>query len=274
MSTIGFIGAGNMAQAIIKGIINAKVYLPENIFVSDICQEQLDKLADQYSVTPAASNTALIEQADVLVLSVKPQCMAGVLKEIQGAVKKGMLVISIAAGVTTSYISEILKDAQVIRVMPNTPAMVDEGAAALYSSNASETQMRHAEQLFSAIGKAVIVDKEELIDAVTAISGSGPAYFFLLMEEMVRVAEEMNIPTDIAKELVCQTAKGAGVLAMQAYARNESPAELRRKVTSPKGTTEAAINVFKKLDFSGTVSKALQAARVRSLQLTEMITKQ
>ena len=274
MGTIGFIGAGNMAQAIIKGVINAEVYLPRDIFISDIRPEQLDRIKDQYGVTPAQSNTTLVEQVDVLVLSVKPQGMTKVLKEIQASVKEGMLVISIAAGVTTTYISQMLKGTQVIRVMPNTPAMVDEGAAALYTSNASEDQMRHAEELFSAIGKAVIVDKEELIDAVTAVSGSGPAYFFLLMEEMVRVAEQMNIPPGIAEELVYQTAKGAGVLAMQAYSRNESPAELRRKVTSPKGTTEAAIKVFSELGFADTVTKALEAARTRNIELSEMVTEE
>jgi len=268
MKKIGFIGAGNMAQAIIKGIINANVYLPKDILISDIATNRLDKLKELYGVTPAESNIAITQSVDVLILSVKPQGMSAVLKEIQGHVADSTLVISIAAGITTDYICRMLPNAHVVRSMPNTPAMVDEGAAALYSANALPEHMDLAMKLFSAIGKAVIVDKEELIDAVTAVSGSGPAYFFLLMEEMVRVAEAMQIPPDIAEELVYQTAKGAGVMAMQAYARNESPANLRRKVTSPMGTTEAAMNVFEKLDFAKVVDSALQAARARSQELS------
>lgn len=269
MSTIGFIGAGNMAQAIIKGIINAKVYAPQDILISDISAEQIQKVAELYSVKPAEDNQSLVAQVDVIVLSVKPQSMSKVVAGIKDHVKSGTLVISIAAGITTRYLSKNLKEVQVIRAMPNTPAMVDEGAAALFTDNSTVAQMDLAIKLFSAIGKAVIVDKEELIDAVTAVSGSGPAYFFLLMEEMVRVAEQMNIPPDIAEELVYQTAKGAGVLAMRAYARNESPAELRRKVTSPKGTTEAAINVMHDMGFSDVISEALEAARARSIELSK-----
>ena len=268
MSTIGFIGAGNMAQAIIKGIINSKQYAAQDIIISDVIAEQIQKVTDLYSVTPADSNQSLVRKVDVIVLSVKPQSMSKVIAGIKDSVKPGTLVISIAAGITTSYLSKNLTEAQVIRAMPNTPAMVDEGAAALYTSNATDDQVKHAVRLFSAIGKAVVVDKEELIDAVTAVSGSGPAYFFLLMEEMVRVAEQMGIPPQIAEELVYQTAKGAGVLAMRAYARSESPAELRRKVTSPKGTTEAAINVMQYMGFSDVISKALEAARLRSIELS------
>ena len=268
MAKIGFIGAGNMAQAIIKGIINAEVYLPKDILISDINKDCLDKLKELYGVTPIESNLAISQAVDVLILSVKPQGMSSVLKDIQGHIADNTLVISIAAGITTGYICSMIPNAHVVRAMPNTPAMVDEGAAALYSANALPEHMDLAMKLFSAIGKAVIVDKEELIDAVTAVSGSGPAYFFLLMEEMVRVAEAMQIPPEIAEELVYQTAKGAGVMAMQAYARNESPAELRRKVTSPMGTTEAAMNVFRKLDFAKVIDSALEAARARSQELS------
>lgn len=268
MGTIGFIGSGNMAEALIKGIIAAKVYPADNVLVSDIRPERLEYLAGEYSVQPTQNNTALAGGADVVVLSVKPQNMDVVLGEIKGTLKESVLVISIAAGVTTAKIAGALGDVPIIRVMPNTPVLVGEGASALFARNASGESMAIAIKLFRAVGKAVMVDTEDLIDAVTAVSGSGPAYFFLMMEEMIKAAEKLGLDADTAKELVLQTAKGAALLAQQADGRGETPAELRRKVTSPGGTTEAALKVFAEKQFSQLVTTALTAARDRSKELS------
>ncbi len=257
-----------MAQALIRGIISAQVYSASDVIVSDVRSERLDYLRSKYKVTAAQSNTVLVQKADVVVLSVKPQNMQDVLDEIKDAVKKDTLIISIAAGVTTAKIAGVLGDVSIIRVMPNTPALVGEGASALYSSNASKEAMVQAQKIFSAVGKAVVVESEELIDAVTAVSGSGPAYFFLLMEEMIKAGEKLGLSCDVAKKLVLQTAKGAALLAESADVQGETPAELRNKVTSPGGTTEAAIKVFDKKQFGKLVTDALTAAADRSRELS------
>jgi pyrroline-5-carboxylate reductase len=268
MSSIGFIGAGNMAQALINGIIEARHYAPADVFVSDISGDRLIWLAKKYGVIAVSSNKDIAKKADIIVLSVKPQVMAGVLEEIKDSIKNTSVVISIAAGITIASISKVLGDVEVIRVMPNTPALVSEGMSGLYSPNASDNTMQNAMEIFAGIGKAVIVDKEDLIDAVTAISGSGPAYYFLLMEEMIKSAKTLGLPEDIATELVLQTAKGASILAEIAQLNGESAEELRRKVTSPGGTTEAAINTFKDGDIDKLVQKALTAAYNKSKELS------
>ncbi len=269
METIGLIGAGNMAEAIIRGIIASGLYTSENIMASDVRPDRLAYIADEYGIQTTQDNLELIEHAQVIIICVKPQNVPKMLDCIDRKINGDTLVISIAAGITTEYLTKRLGDVPIIRAMPNTPAMVDQGATALYSANAAQTSLEHAKELFEAMGKTVIVDNEEMIDAITAVSGSGPAYFFLLMEEMVSAAREMNIPADIAEELVYQTAKGAGELAQQAYARGESPAELRRKVTSPKGTTEAAVHVFLSRDFGGTIFSGIKSARDRSVELSK-----
>jgi pyrroline-5-carboxylate reductase len=236
MDTIGFVGSGNMAEALIKGIITAKVYAPQNILVSDIRPERLELLAKEYHVQPADSNAALASKVDILVLSVKPQNMTEALQSIKDALKKDTLVISIAAGIKVANITAVLGDIAIVRVMPNTPALIGQGASALFANDKAKPVMEKA-----MFGKAVVVDDEGLIDAVTAVSGSGPAYYFLLMEEMIKAAEQLGLPDNVAKELVLQTAKGAALLATSADEKGESPAQLRRKVTSPGGTTEAAL---------------------------------
>lgn len=271
METIGLIGAGNMAEAIIRGIIASGLYTAENIMASDIREDRLEYIAQEYGIQVTQDNIELINHAQVVMICVKPQNVPKMLETIKGKFNDGTLMISIAAGITTTYLETQLGSMPIIRAMPNTPAMVDQGATALFTRNASQECLDHAKELFEAMGKVVIVETEELIDAITAVSGSGPAYFFLLMEEMVSAAREMNIPADIAEELVYQTARGAGELAQQAYARGESPAELRRKVTSPKGTTEAAVHVFLSRDFGGTIFSGIKSARDRSVELSQEV---
>jgi len=268
MNTIGFVGSGNMAEALIKGIIAAQLYQPKNVMMADVRAERLELLAAEYNVRPVENNTALTAAADVVVLSIKPQNMDDVLNEIKGTLKRDSLVISIAAGITTTKIAAALGDIPIIRVMPNTPALVGEGASALFAKNAGAESMALAMKVFGAVGKAVVVDREELIDAVTAVSGSGPAYFFLLAEEMIKAGEKLGLDEATAKKLVLQTAKGAALLAEQADGRGETAAQLRRKVTSPGGTTEAALKVFAERQFSKLVTQALTAARDRSKELS------
>jgi pyrroline-5-carboxylate reductase len=268
MDTIGFIGSGNMAEALIKGIISANVCKPKYIFINDIRSDRLEYLTRQYHVQVVSNSTALAGQVDVLILSVKPQNMANVLMAIESAVRNSTLTISIAAGVKIAEIATALVDKPIIRVMPNTPALIGEGASAIFANNRARPMMDRAMRIFSSVGKAVIVDSEDLIDAVTAVSGSGPAYFFLLMEEMIRIANEMGLPLEIAKILVLQTAKGAALLAAERDKFSESPSELRRKVTSPGGTTEAALKVFTSKNFSQMVTEALTAAQNRSKEIS------
>ena len=269
MDTIGFLGGGNMAEALIKGVTAAKVYEPENIFVSDIRPERLQLLAKEYQVQTVDSNPALAERVDILVLSVKPQNMTEALESIKDALKPDTLVISIAAGVKVANIAAVLGDIAIVRVMPNTPALISEGASALFANDKAKPMMEKAMSIFSAVGKAVVVDDEGLIDAVTAVSGSGPAYYFLLMEEMIKAAIELGLPDDVAKDLVLQTAKGAALLATSADQKGESPAELRRKVTSPGGTTEAALKVLADGKISELISAAIKRARDRSQELSK-----
>lgn len=268
MAKIGFIGAGNMAEAIIKGIIDAKVYKPKDIIITDIRFKRVRIVRSKYKVKSLRSNPQLAESVDILVLSVKPQNMAQVLDEIKKAVGKNILIVSIAAGITTKRIQKALGNVPVVRVMPNTPALVGQGAAAIYATKKAQGRLKEVKRIFSAVGIVVTVKSEKLLDAVTAVSGSGPAYFFLLMEEMIKSAARLGLPKDIAQKLVLQTAKGAGLLAVEAAGKNQSPDILRKNVTSPGGTTEAAMKVFSKRDFEKMVQNALIAAAKRSRQLS------
>jgi len=268
MATIGFVGAGNMAEALIKGITTAGVCKPENVFISDIRAERLKLLAEKYNVVPLENNAGLAAKVDILVLSVKPQNMTEALESIKPAFKPETLIISIAAGVKVTKIADALGDVAIVRVMPNTPALISEGASALFANDKAKPMLEKAKSIFSAVGEAVVVDDEGLIDAVTAVSGSGPAYYFLLMEEMIKAAGQLGLPDDVAKALVLQTAKGAALLAVEADNRGESPAQLRQKVTSPGGTTEAALKVFAEGGFGPLIAEAIKKACERSQQLS------
>lgn len=265
MNSIGFIGSGNMAEALIKGILSAGLYGADEVCASDISGERLDYIAGEYKIRTENSNCGLAARSSIVILSVKPHNIPGVLEEIKDSLTNDAVVISIAAGITTEKIAGLLGGVQVIRVMPNTPALVGDGMSGIYSTNATADSMQMAVKLFSAVGKAIVVESEELIDAVTAVSGSGPAYFFLLIEEMIKAAEKLGLSGEAAKELVLQTARGAAILA---GGSEHSPAELRKKVTSPGGTTEAAIKVFADGGFGGLVANAIAAARDRSFELS------
>jgi len=220
-------------------------------------------------VQPLHKNADLAAKVDILVLSVKPQNMTEALESIKNDIRQETLVISIAAGIRTAKIAAALGDIAIVRVMPNTPALIGEGASALFANDKAKPMLQKAESIFSAVGKAVVVDDEDLLDAVTAVSGSGPAYYFFLMEEMIKAACQLGLPKNVAKDLVLQTAKGAGLLAVEADKKGESPAELRRKVTSPGGTTEAALKVFAEGKLGPLIAAAIKKAHHRSQQLSK-----
>ncbi len=265
--TIGFVGGGNMATALISGLIDDG-YAPQNIWVSDLDKQKLNVLAKQFGLNITSDNQHVVEHAQVLVLSVKPQTMRQVAEEIsQPVLRLKPVIVSIAAGIRVVDLAKWLGGGvAIVRCMPNTPALVRTAATALYANDQVSAEQRDvAESVMRAVGLVAWVDKESALDIVTALSGSGPAYFFLLMESMERAALELGLDTETARLLIEQTAFGATKLALEVEG---APAELRKRVTSPGGTTQYAIDVFEKGDFSDLVGSALCAAYERSIELS------
>lgn len=267
---IAFIGGGNMARSLIGGLISDG-YPAERIFVSEPVGEQLAALAAEFGIRAAASNQAAVEQAEAVVLAVKPQTIRPVVEQLGELVRtRKVLVISIAAGVRIADLDRWLGgNAAIVRAMPNTPALVRSGATALYANPRVDSGQRTlAESLLRAAGLTCWLDNEAAMDAVTAISGSGPAYFFLLMEALEQAGQQLGLPADTARLLVLQTALGAAKMALESSA---GPAELRRQVTSPGGTTEAGIGVLEAADFRTLIQQAATAAATRSDELGRML---
>ncbi len=262
MSVITFIGAGNMANSIIGGLINTG-YPASSIIASDPNTDVLVKLHDQLGIQTESDNAKACSQADIVVLAVKPQVMKSVTQALQTALDHRPLVISIAAGISINSLSEWLGEGTaIVRCMPNTPALVKQGATGLYANHqVSEAQKEAAESLMNAIGICTWLDSEALLDSVTAISGSGPAYFFLLMEAMIEAGIKQGLSPEQAKQLTLQTAAGASTLAQQS---DVDVAELRRRVTSPGGTTEQAIMSFEAAGLRKIVDDAMLACAKRS----------
>jgi pyrroline-5-carboxylate reductase len=267
MSKIGFIGAGNMAEAIIKCIIDTHIFHPEDITIADVRKERLDELADKYNIS-YTTNVKLAKAVDILILSIKPQNMTAVLNEIKGSLNNDSIIVTIAAGITTDKICKTLGFNSVIRVMPNTPALIGQGTTVLYATAAAKERLAEVEHIFQAVGYVTSVEDEKLLDAVTAVSGSGPAYFFLLMEEMIKAGIKLGLDRQLAERTVLVTARGAAMLAIERLKAGEKVDVLRQKVTSPNGTTEAALKVFAKYNFEQMINEALAAAEKRSEELS------
>ena len=264
---LGFIGAGNMAASLISGLI-ADHYPADRIWVSDVNEAALAHLAERYGVHTTPRNAEVAEHAEILVLAVKPQILRAVVEELTGPLQaRHPLLVSIAAGITAGSIDRWAGGSQaIVRCMPNTPAMVKTGATGLCANAAvSEAQRSQAEAILRAVGLTVWVEDETLLDAVTALSGSGPAYFFLMMEAMEDAGVALGLDRDTARLLSQQTALGAGRIAIES---DEPPAELRRRVTSPGGTTERAIATFEEGGLSPLVAKAMEAAARRAAELS------
>ena len=261
---ISFIGGGNMAQALIGGLI-ARGLPPTRITVSDPV-EQVRQLLQEKDVHVTDDNLAAIAEADIVVFAVKPQVLAQVLRPLQGQFAD-KLVISIVAGAEISTIANLLGTERVVRVMPNTPALVQTGAHGLYATEYVDAKDRElASQVLAATGLTIWVNSEAQIDAVTAVSGSGPAYFFYMMESMIRAGKNLGLDEKLATALTLQTALGA---AQMAITSSNTPAELRKNVTSPNGTTQAAIEVFDHAQISQNIQAALAAAKMRSQELAQ-----
>ena len=261
---ITFIGGGNMAQALIGGLL-ARGLPATRITVSDPVEKVRLMLAEK-DVHVTDDNTAAIRNADIVVFAVKPQVFAGILKPLKGLLE-GKLVISIVAGAEIATIASILETGRIVRVMPNTPALVQTGAHGLFANEAVTAQDRElASQVLASTGLTIWVNSEAQIDAVTAVSGSGPAYFFYMMESMIRAGKNLGLDEKVATALTLQTALGAAQMAITSAS---SPAELRRNVTSPNGTTQAAIEVFDHAHISQNIQAALAAAQKRSQELAQ-----
>lgn len=262
---IGFIGAGNMATALVGGLL-ARGWPADHIWLSDSHTSQLAGHAAR-GLKTTLDNAQLAAAVDIVVLSVKPQVMADVLRPIAAAVQaRHPLVLSIAAGIPADSLSRWLGgDVAIVRAMPNTPALVQAGASGLFANaRVSDEQRRLAEQVLGAVGLTLWVEREDLIDAVTAVSGSGPAYFFYVMEAMIDAGRRLGLDERDARALTLQTALGA---AQMAITSDVGPAELRRRVTSPAGTTEQAVKVFDQAGLAAIFDQALKACAARGAEM-------
>jgi pyrroline-5-carboxylate reductase len=264
---IAFIGGGNMGEAILSALLTKKLSVPADISVSDISEPRRQYLKKQYSVAVTLKNREAVSGKDVVVLAVKPQNLPEVLAELEGHLKPDQLVLSIVAGVKISTICQGLGHRRVVRSMPNTPAQIGLGISGWTATKeVTEEQKGWARAILGAMGKEIYFGDEEYLDMVTAVSGSGPAYFYLFAESLIDAAVNLGLSRNEAEELVSQTMLGAAHLMQKS---GKPPAELRRNVTSRGGTTERAIQVFEQSGFAGIVSEAVKAACQRAKELGE-----
>jgi pyrroline-5-carboxylate reductase len=262
---IAIIGGGKMGSIIAQGLIAHKIIPGKDIIVTDIDAARLEFLRSSMKLKVSQNNKKAVKGADIIILAVKPQNMAATLTEISSAIDKTKMVISIAAGITTNFIEKSLtKGARVVRVMPNTPALVGEGAAAVAKGScakADDIKLTHA--IFDAVGISVEIE-EKLMDAVTGLSGSGPAYCFLIIEALIDAGEQMGLPRTLAAKLAIQTMLGAARLCLES---DKQPAQLREMVTSPGGTTVAGLKALEEGKIRATIISAVEAATKRSREL-------
>jgi pyrroline-5-carboxylate reductase len=280
MMKLGFIGGGNMAEALLRGLLAKKLFKASELIVSDVVPERRRKLARALKIATTADNLEVLAKARALVLAVKPQQIDAVLNEIASAIAEGgatragekriaqkdRLFISIAAGITLSRLERALGPrARIVRVMPNAPAMVGRGMAAIVgASGASKADRAFALRLFRAVGDAVALEDEALLDVVTALSGSGPAYVYLFVKAMADAATSLGLPQELALRMALKTVEGAEY---NMRISRLGPDELIRMVASPGGTTEAALKRFAAANFSDIVANAVKAAAERSREL-------
>lgn len=270
---ICFIGGGNMASSLIGGLIN-NGHAAHRITVTDPDQQKLRQLQQQFSVNTSTDNAQAIKNADIVLLAIKPQVLHEVCTSIQSVIQnKRPLIISIAAGIRSTDIDRWLGgDNAIVRCMPNTPALIQAGASGLFAnSHTRKTQKNTAEHILASAGITIWVEEEPLLDAVTAVSGSGPAYFFLFMQAMQKAGRDLGLNEQTASLLTQQTALGAARMALEG---EDDAATLRAKVTSKGGTTAAAIASLENSNFSTIIENALTAARDRAIELADELGKQ
>lgn len=271
--TIGFLGAGNLAEALIKGLLASKSVSPAQITASDTVASRLAHLAEAYEIKVCSRNFEVAAASDILFITVKPHDVPALLREIAPEIGKSTLLISAAAGVTTSAIGDVLRGAglarlpALIRAMPNTPAIVREAMTGLYAgSGATRSELKLASAVFESVGKVAIVDEEDLLNPVTGLSGSGPAYVFLFMEALTEAGIKAGLSEADSKLLAIQTTLGAARLAMES---DKSLAELRRMVSSPGGTTIEGLKKLEEAGFKASVISAVEAATKRAGELSK-----
>ncbi len=265
LGRVAIIGGGKMGEVIISGILSNRLSSPEDIVVADILNERREYLKFEYGVEVAENNAAAVEKADMIILAVKPQELSHVLKQLGNRIGTEKIVISIAAGIPIRSIEEMIgRKARIIRVMPNTPALVGEGAAALAKGEgASDDDLELAKAVFDSVGIAVIVE-EGLMDAVTGLSGSGPAYAFIILDALSDAGVLMGLRRDVALKLAAQTLLGAARLCLKT---EKHPMELRDMVTSPGGTTIAGVKALEEGGLRATLIRAVEAATLKSKEL-------
>jgi pyrroline-5-carboxylate reductase len=262
---IAFIGGGNMGEAMLSALLDKGLAKPGAIIVGDIAEARRRHLEKKYLVITTGSNQGAVEKADVVVMAVKPQNLAEVMSGLKGCLKPSQLVLSIIAGAKIKTLSRGLKHGCIVRAMPNTPAQIGEGIS-VWTATAEVTKKQRAwvSSILGAMGREVYVDGENYIDMATAVSGSGPAYFFLMVEALVDAAVGIGLPRDMALALVLQTMLGSGHLIQRS---GKEPAELRRMVTSPGGTTAEALIQLEKGKFTELLKRAVKAAYDKAKRL-------
>jgi pyrroline-5-carboxylate reductase len=269
---LGFIGGGNMAEALVNGLVSASFMNSKNIFVSEPSQLKRDTLHTKFKIKVTGDNHELVKKCDILILAVKPQILKEVLHDIRLLVDSDKLVISVAAGVPISIMDAALrgdskKKFSLVRTMPNTPALVQEGVTAIASSkHVSKADIRIAHRIFEAVGRTVGVEEDQL-DAVTGLSGSGPAYIFMLIESLSDAGVKMGLTREVANTLTIQTILGSAKLARET---GKHPGELKDMVTSPAGTTIAGLHALEEGGFRTTIMNAVEDATLRSRRLGDI----
>ena len=264
---IGFIGAGNMAYALIKGLLSDG-FEAKNINVSDANPELLEKRSSELGVTAQPDNVSLLNNSDIVVFAVKPQVLSVVCHELKNKASTDQLFVSIVAGIKSKDINRWLGgDFALVRTMPNTPALFQSGVTGLYANElVNDLQKKSVNLLLSAVGECFWVNEENLLDAITAISGSGPAYFFLMMQSMKQAAMALGLDEETADALSIKTSLGASIMATNS---GKDSRTLRAEVTSPNGTTQSAIETFQDQNFEGIVAAATRAAYDRARELSQ-----
>ena len=264
-ATIGVLGAGNMGEALIGGLLKACIVEPRQVIASRRSEVALAWLRDQWGIRTTRDNCELVREADIVLLAVKPQVIREVLEGLSDCFQEGQVVISIAAGISTAFIESFVgRNIPVIRAMPNTPALVGEAISPFcLGRHGSPEQALVASQILSAVGVTVQVD-EAMMDAVTALSGTGPAYLFYLLEGLIEAGQAVGLPETLSRALVRQTAYGAAKLVVEPA---RSPRQLRAQVTSPQGTTHAAMTWLDHVNFQQHLQEAVRKARDRAEEL-------
>jgi len=262
---IAVIGPGVMGEAVISGLLRTQVTVSENINASGPLLERGEELHQLYNINPYTDNKLAVENADAVILSVKPQQLPAVIRDLCGVINEHAVVISVIAGASLGMLAEGLKHKSLIRSMPNTAAQIGESVTVWTdTSEVTEKQLRLAKLIFEALGDEVYVDEETYLDMATALSGTGPAYVFLFMEAMIDAGVHLGFPRRISEELVFHTLRGS----VDYYeSKKEHPAELRNDVTSPGGTSAAALYYLEKAGFRTAISRAIWAAYERSQEL-------